>query len=130
MAGSSFYVTGIVQLSVPPGRLIFVGPVDLRANMRKSDGTEASDAEFEATLAYEAPKSTANAGGRHQAEWVVDSTGEPLELVECVRGLRPCAGVGRAAVPGLLGQRQLRLRHLKLWRGVGLGNFALRGFLG
>jgi 2-keto-3-deoxy-L-rhamnonate aldolase RhmA len=30
---------------------IFVGPIDLRANMRKSDGTEASDAEFEAALA-------------------------------------------------------------------------------
>jgi 4-hydroxy-2-oxoheptanedioate aldolase len=29
---------------------IFVGPVDLRANMRKPDGTEATDAEFEAGL--------------------------------------------------------------------------------
>ena len=29
---------------------IFVGPVDLRANMRKPDGSEASDADFEATI--------------------------------------------------------------------------------
>lgn len=30
---------------------IFVGPVDLRANLRKPDGAEASDAEFEAAIA-------------------------------------------------------------------------------
>jgi 4-hydroxy-2-oxoheptanedioate aldolase len=29
---------------------IFVGPVDLRANMRKADGSEASDAEFETMI--------------------------------------------------------------------------------
>jgi 4-hydroxy-2-oxoheptanedioate aldolase len=36
--------------SLPGVDAIFVGPVDLRANLRKPDGTEASDAEFEATL--------------------------------------------------------------------------------
>ncbi len=36
--------------SVPGVDAIFVGPVDLRANMRKADGTEATDAEFEAAL--------------------------------------------------------------------------------
>ena len=37
--------------SLPGVDAIFVGPVDLRAQMRKADGTEASDAEFEAALA-------------------------------------------------------------------------------
>jgi 4-hydroxy-2-oxoheptanedioate aldolase len=37
--------------SLPGVDAIFVGPVDLRAQMRKPDGTEATDAEFEAALA-------------------------------------------------------------------------------
>lgn len=37
--------------SVPGVDAIFVGPVDLRANMRAADGSEASDEEFEALLA-------------------------------------------------------------------------------
>ncbi len=37
--------------SLPGVDAIFVGPVDLRAQMRKADGTEATDAEFEAALA-------------------------------------------------------------------------------
>ncbi len=37
--------------SLPGVDAIFVGPVDLRAQMRSRDGTEASDAEFEAMLA-------------------------------------------------------------------------------
>jgi len=36
--------------STPGVDAIFVGPVDLRANMRKPDGTEATDEEFEAAL--------------------------------------------------------------------------------
>ncbi len=36
--------------SLPGVDAIFVGPVDLRANMRKPDGTEATDEEFEATI--------------------------------------------------------------------------------
>ncbi len=36
--------------STPGVDAIFVGPVDLRANMRAGDGTEATDDEFEATL--------------------------------------------------------------------------------
>lgn len=36
--------------SLPGVDAIFVGPVDLRAQMRKRDGSEASDAEFEALL--------------------------------------------------------------------------------
>src|SRR4029079_17243927 len=37
--------------SLPGVDAIFVGPVDLRANMRSPDGAEASDSEFEAALA-------------------------------------------------------------------------------
>ena len=37
--------------SLPGVDAIFVGPVDLRAQMREADGTEATDAEFEAMLA-------------------------------------------------------------------------------
>ena len=46
---------------------IFVGPVDLRANMRKRDGTEASDDEFEALLAHvvAAGKKTGTPTGMH-----------------------------------------------------------------
>jgi 4-hydroxy-2-oxoheptanedioate aldolase len=36
--------------SLPGVDAIFVGPVDLRANMRAADGTEATDEEFEAIL--------------------------------------------------------------------------------
>ena len=36
--------------SLPGVDAIFVGPVDLRANMRKPDGTEATDEEFEAAI--------------------------------------------------------------------------------
>ena len=36
--------------STPGVDAIFVGPVDLRANMRRPDGTEATDEEFEAAL--------------------------------------------------------------------------------
>jgi 4-hydroxy-2-oxoheptanedioate aldolase len=36
--------------SLPGVDAIFVGPVDLRAQMRRRDGTEATDAEFEAML--------------------------------------------------------------------------------
>jgi 4-hydroxy-2-oxoheptanedioate aldolase len=46
---------------------IFVGPVDLRANMRKPDGTEATDDAFEAALArvIAAGKKTGTPTGMH-----------------------------------------------------------------
>jgi 4-hydroxy-2-oxoheptanedioate aldolase len=46
---------------------IFVGPVDLRANMRKRDGSEASDDEFEALLGHvvAAGKKTGTPTGMH-----------------------------------------------------------------
>jgi 4-hydroxy-2-oxoheptanedioate aldolase len=46
---------------------IFVGPVDLRANMRSADGKEASDEEFEAMLqaVVDAGKATGTPTGMH-----------------------------------------------------------------
>jgi 4-hydroxy-2-oxoheptanedioate aldolase len=53
--------------SLPGVDAIFVGPVDLRANMRKPDGTEATEAEFEAMLArvVAAGKKTGTPTGMH-----------------------------------------------------------------
>lgn len=53
--------------SLPGVDAIFVGPVDLRANMRRPDGSEASDAEFEEMLArvVAAGKKTGTPTGMH-----------------------------------------------------------------
>ncbi|HTM54474.1 MAG TPA: aldolase/citrate lyase family protein [Pirellulales bacterium] len=53
--------------SLPGVDAIFVGPVDLRAQMRAKDGTEASDKEFEAMLArvIAAGKKTGTPTGMH-----------------------------------------------------------------
>jgi 4-hydroxy-2-oxoheptanedioate aldolase len=53
--------------SLPGVDAIFVGPVDLRAQMRKADGTEASDAEFEAMIqrVIAAGKKTGTPTGMH-----------------------------------------------------------------
>ncbi|MBX7166744.1 MAG: 2-dehydro-3-deoxyglucarate aldolase [Pirellulales bacterium] len=53
--------------SLPGVDAIFVGPVDLRAQMRASDGTEATDAEFEQMLArvVAAGKKTGTPTGMH-----------------------------------------------------------------
>jgi 4-hydroxy-2-oxoheptanedioate aldolase len=53
--------------SLPGVDAIFVGPVDLRANMRKPDGTEATDEAFEAMLArvIAAGKKTGTPTGMH-----------------------------------------------------------------
>jgi 4-hydroxy-2-oxoheptanedioate aldolase len=53
--------------ALPGVDAIFVGPVDLRANMRKADGTEATDDEFEAMLArvVAAGKKTGTPTGMH-----------------------------------------------------------------
>jgi putative heme-binding domain-containing protein len=39
---------------------------------------------LEATLAFEAPKSSAGGPGRHGAEWDLESTGEPVELAATI----------------------------------------------
>ena len=53
--------------SLPGVDAIFVGPVDLRANMRSADGAEASDEEFERTLQriVDAGKKTGTPTGMH-----------------------------------------------------------------
>ncbi len=53
--------------ALPGCDAIFVGPVDLRAQMRAPDGTEASDAEFEAMLQriIDAGKKTGTPTGMH-----------------------------------------------------------------
>ena len=53
--------------SLPGVDAIFVGPVDLRANLRKPDGTETTDAEFEAALTQiiAAGKKTGTPTGMH-----------------------------------------------------------------
>jgi 4-hydroxy-2-oxoheptanedioate aldolase len=56
--------------SLPGVDAIFVGPVDLRAQMRKSDGTEATDVEFEAMLqrVVDIGKKTGTPTGMHVME--------------------------------------------------------------
>ncbi|HZZ27715.1 MAG TPA: aldolase/citrate lyase family protein [Pirellulales bacterium] len=53
--------------SLPGVDAIFVGPVDLHANLRQADGTEASDVEFETTLdkIIAAGKKTGTPTGMH-----------------------------------------------------------------
>lgn len=61
-------VANAEQIYALPGvDAIFVGPVDLRANMRSADGREASDAEFEEMLArvVAAGKKTGTPTGMH-----------------------------------------------------------------
>lgn len=63
--------TGVAQAeeiyALPGVDAIFVGPVDLRANMRSADGTEATDAELENMLArvIAAGKKTGTPTGMH-----------------------------------------------------------------
>ena len=56
--------------ALPGVDAIFVGPVDLRAQMRSPDGKEATDAEFEAMLArvVAAGKKTGTPTGMHVME--------------------------------------------------------------
>ena len=56
--------------ALPGVDAIFVGPVDLRANMRSADGKEASDAEFEAMLqrVVDIGKKTGTPTGMHTME--------------------------------------------------------------
>ncbi|MBI1900536.1 MAG: 2-dehydro-3-deoxyglucarate aldolase [Planctomycetia bacterium] len=53
--------------AIPGVDAIFVGPVDLRANMRSADGKESSDQEFEALLqaVVDAGKATGTPTGMH-----------------------------------------------------------------
>jgi 4-hydroxy-2-oxoheptanedioate aldolase len=101
--------------SLPGIDAIFVGPVDLRAQMRAADGTEATDAEFEATLqrVVDAGKKTGTATGMHVMDPAVAhrraeqgmqfiAVGSDLRMMtqkaqETVQALRPNAKTGDVA---------------------------------
>ena len=55
-----------------------------------------SDAPIEATLAFDPPRPNADGGigGRHRADWELDSTGDPVELVATI----PTAMNGKPAI--------------------------------
>jgi 4-hydroxy-2-oxoheptanedioate aldolase len=78
--------------SLPGVDAIFVGPVDLRANMRSPDGTETSDAEFEATLAkiIAAGKKTGTPTGMHvmNAEAALARAAQGMQFMAVASELR------------------------------------------
>jgi 4-hydroxy-2-oxoheptanedioate aldolase len=78
--------------SLPGVDAIFVGPVDLRANMRKPDGTEAPDAEFEATLdrIIAAGKKTRTPTGMHvmNAEAALKRAAQGMQFIAVASELR------------------------------------------
>ena len=82
--------------SLPGVDAIFVGPIDLRANMRKPNGAEASDAEFEAALAQiiAAGKKTGTPTGMHvmSPEAAQKRTAEGMQFLAVASELRMMTG--------------------------------------
>jgi 4-hydroxy-2-oxoheptanedioate aldolase len=82
--------------SLPGVDAIFVGPIDLRANMRKSNGAEASDVEFEAALAQiiAAGKKTGTPTGMHvmSPEAAQKRTAEGMQFLAVASELRMMTG--------------------------------------
>src|SRR5215813_12477969 len=78
--------------SLPGVDAIFVGPVDLRANMRKADGSEASDEQFEAMLdrVVAAGKKTGTPTGMHtmNAEMALKRTAQGMQFLAVASELR------------------------------------------
>src|SRR5262245_59536410 len=78
--------------SLPGVDAIFVGPVDLRANMRKPDGSEASEAEFEAMLEriIAIGKKTGTPTGMHvmNAEVAVKRAAQGMQFIAVASELR------------------------------------------
>ena len=78
--------------SLPGVDAIFVGPVDLRANMRKADGSEASDEEFEAMLSrvIATGKKTGTPTGMHvmNAEMALKRTAQGMQFLAVASELR------------------------------------------
>ncbi|HTU26967.1 MAG TPA: aldolase/citrate lyase family protein [Pirellulales bacterium] len=81
--------------SLPGVDAIFVGPVDLRAQMRSPDGQEASDAEFEATLAeiVRIGKETGTPTGMHvmSASAALDRARQGMQFIAVGSELRMMA---------------------------------------
>jgi 4-hydroxy-2-oxoheptanedioate aldolase len=82
--------------SLPGVDAIFVGPVDLRAQMRKADGSECSDAEFEAALAQvvAAGKKTGTPTGMHvmSTEIAQQRTKQGMQFLAVASELRMMTG--------------------------------------
>jgi 4-hydroxy-2-oxoheptanedioate aldolase len=78
--------------STPGVDAIFVGPVDLRANMRAADGTEASDAEFEAALQriVDVGKKTGTPTGMHvmDPDAALRRAGQGMQFIAVASELR------------------------------------------
>lgn len=78
--------------SLPGVDAIFVGPVDLRANMRQPDGTEATDAEFEAALQciVDSGKKTGTPTGMHTmtAEAAIQRAKQGMQFIAVASDLR------------------------------------------
>jgi 4-hydroxy-2-oxoheptanedioate aldolase len=78
--------------SLPGIDAIFVGPVDLRANMRAPDGTEATDAAFEAMLArvIACGKKTGTPTGMHvmNAEAALQRSAQGMQFIAVASELR------------------------------------------
>jgi 4-hydroxy-2-oxoheptanedioate aldolase len=78
--------------SLPGADAIFVGPVDLRANMRTPDGAETTDAEFEAMLAkiIAAGKKVGTPTGMHvmNAEAALQRASQGMQFIAVASELR------------------------------------------
>jgi len=78
--------------SLPGVDAIFVGPVDLRANMRKPDGGEATDAEFEAAIEriITIGKKTGTPTGMHvmNPETALKRAGQGMQFIAVASELR------------------------------------------
>ncbi len=78
--------------SLPGVDAIFVGPVDLRAQMRAADGTEATDAEFEAALGQvvSVGKKTSTPTGMHvmDPQAALDRAAQGMQFIAIGSDLR------------------------------------------
>jgi 4-hydroxy-2-oxoheptanedioate aldolase len=96
--------------SLPGVDAIFVGPVDLRAQMRKPDGTEATDEEFAAMLArvVAAGKKTGTPTGMHLMDvasaqhWIKQG----MQFIAIGSELRFMTTAAQEAVEALMGKAE------------------------
>jgi 4-hydroxy-2-oxoheptanedioate aldolase len=92
--------------SLPGVDAIFVGPVDLRANMRSSDGTEAPEEEFQAGMAriLEVGKEVGTPVGMHvmSPEDAVMRAEEGWQFLAVASDLRMMTGQAQKAVAHVL----------------------------
>ncbi len=98
--------------SVPGVDAIFVGPVDLRANMRAPDGTEATDEEFESLLqkVVDAGKQCSTPTGMHvmDAETAQRRAQQGMQFIAVGSDLRLMAHRAREILQGIYPGRAFR----------------------